>query len=144
MKTIHEILKSYGDYHRNAMNKLTHIIGVPMIVLAIMIPLNWIFLLWPVIVMTCFYYLHLSRRLGAILLVSFVLMGLFADHIAHNPDLQGWILFLVLFIGGWIIQFIGHGFEGKKPAFLDNILQMLSAPLFVTYEILSFLGIKAL
>merc|ERR1712088_408440 len=33
---------------------------------------------------------------------------------------------------GWIAQFIGHGvFEGRKPALMDNLLQVFSAPLFV-------------
>jgi len=41
----------------------------------------------------------------------------------------------------WIAQFVGHGvFEGRKPALMDNLLQVFSAPLFVTMEVLFLLG----
>jgi uncharacterized membrane protein YGL010W len=35
---------------------------------------------------------------------------------------------------GWILQFIGHGWEGKKPAFLDDVMGLAIGPLFVTAE----------
>jgi uncharacterized membrane protein YGL010W len=31
-----------------------------------------------------------------------------------------WILPTAMFIGGWILQFVGHAFEGKKPEFLKD------------------------
>lgn len=139
MKNLNQILQSYGDYHRSSFNKLTHVVGVPVIVFSVMILVNWAHLLWPLVILTCAYYLYLSRKLGLILLISFILLALLTQKVAPAPNLHGWILFLVLFIGGWIIQFIGHGIEGKKPAFLDNLAQMLSAPLFVVHEILEFL-----
>jgi uncharacterized membrane protein YGL010W len=40
------------------------------------------------------------------------------------------------FIGGWIIQFVGHVFEGRRPAFTDNIVQILMAPPFLIAEML--------
>ena len=47
-----------------------------------------------------------------------------------------WLVFgLGLFILGWIIQFIGHYFEGRKPAFMDDIIGLLIGPLFVAAEI---------
>ena len=35
---------------------------------------------------------------------------------------------------GWIIQFVGHKFEGMKPAFFDDVKQLLIGPLFVAAE----------
>ena len=29
---------------------------------------------------------------------------------------------LGLFLVGWVIQFIGHAFEGRKPAFVDDLI----------------------
>jgi len=50
-------------------------------------------------------------------------------------------LFLLLFIGGWILQFIGHTvFEKRRPAFTDNLIQLLIGPLFFVIEILKKLG----
>jgi uncharacterized membrane protein YGL010W len=31
-----------------------------------------------------------------------------------------WWLPITLFIVGWILQFVGHGFEGKPPEFLKD------------------------
>jgi len=35
-----------------------------------------------------------------------------------RPDL--WPIALLLFAGGWILQFVGHWFEGKPPEFLSD------------------------
>jgi uncharacterized membrane protein YGL010W len=44
------------------------------------------------------------------------------------------------FIIGWIIQFIGHYYEGRKPAFVDDLVGLLVGPMFVTAEALFALG----
>ena len=44
------------------------------------------------------------------------------------------------FVVGWIIQFIGHYYEGRKPAFADDLLGLLTGPMFVTAEALFALG----
>jgi len=31
-----------------------------------------------------------------------------------------WLYALALFLIGWTVQFIGHGFEGKRPEFLHD------------------------
>ena len=31
-----------------------------------------------------------------------------------------WTWAIGLFVGGWLLQFIGHAFEGKKPEFLKD------------------------
>ena len=46
-----------------------------------------------------------------------------------------------LFVGGWIVQFIGHHYEGKKPAFVDDLIGLLIGPLFVTTEVLFAFGL---
>ena len=47
------------------------------------------------------------------------------------------------FILGWVIQFIGHQFEGLKPAFVDDIIGLAIGPLFVMTELFFMLGAKA-
>jgi len=51
-----------------------------------------------------------------------------------------WTAFLVLFVGGWVLQFVGHHYEGKRPALLDNIFQIFIAPMFLVAEIMVVLG----
>ena len=38
------------------------------------------------------------------------------------------------FVIGWMIQFIGHAAEGRKPAFFDDLISLLIGPLFITAE----------
>ena len=53
------------------------------------------------------------------------------------------VAFLVLFVGGWILQFIGHYYEGKRPALVDNIFQGFIGPMFLVAETLVAAGYRA-
>lgn len=44
------------------------------------------------------------------------------------------------FVVGWILQAIGHLWEGRKPAFVDDLTGLLVGPMFVTAEALFALG----
>ena len=43
---------------------------------------------------------------------------------------------------GWILQFIGHYWEGRKPAFVDDILGLVIGPLFILAEATFALGFR--
>jgi uncharacterized membrane protein YGL010W len=45
------------------------------------------------------------------------------------------------FIVGWVIQFVGHWYEGRKPAFVDDLAGLFIGPMFVTAEWLFALGL---
>ena len=42
-----------------------------------------------------------------------------------------WKIGLTLFVVGWILQFIGHAFEGNRPAFFSNPVYLLVGPLWL-------------
>ena len=44
-------------------------------------------------------------------------LAVFVASIFHH---RLWILALALFVMGWILQFVGHMFEGKPPEFLQD------------------------
>ena len=48
-----------------------------------------------------------------ILLSLIVLAGTIVRH-------RLWPIALGLFVGGWIFQFVGHAFEGKRPEFFSD------------------------
>jgi uncharacterized membrane protein YGL010W len=52
-----------------------------------------------------------------------------------------WQAGLGLFFIGWVIQFIGHYFEGRKPAFVDDLVGLLVGPMFVVGELLMWAGL---
>jgi len=47
-----------------------------------------------------------------------------------------------LFVVGWACRFVGHYFEGRKPAFVDDIMGLAIGPLFVVAEVVFMLGGK--
>ena len=55
----------------------------------------------------------------------------------------GWTWFAILFVGGWILQLVGHVFEGRKPALADNLFQIFVAPIFLAAEVFFALGLQA-
>lgn len=74
-------LEQYRRDHTHPINRATHAVGIPMIVIA----------------------------LPAILLSPWLAAG--------------------LFVLGWVLQFIGHAFEGKAPSFFRNPRFLLIGPL---------------
>jgi len=56
-------------------------------------------------------------------------------------DQPVWLLGLAVFFIGWVIQFIGHWFEGRKPAFVDDVVGLLVGPMFVVGEVLMSVGL---
>ena len=54
-----------------------------------------------------------------------------------------WVAFGVMFVGGWALQFLGHHYEGKRPALLDNVFQAFIGPMFLVAETLVASGYRA-
>jgi uncharacterized membrane protein YGL010W len=143
-------LSQYGAYHRSRRNLLTHFFGVPLIVFAVMIllakPGIWIgafyaSVMWPVLLATVAYYFTLDAKAGAIMGVLFFAMGLAAQPFGFYAWPTWLALGVGIFVVGWILQFIGHHFEGKKPAFVDDLIGLAIGPLFVTTELLFRIGV---
>ena len=73
-----EWIAEYSESHQHPVNRVTHTLGIPMIVLSIiLVPISFF--------------------------ISYV-----------------WIAALSLFVIGWLLQFIGHYFEGKPPEFFKD------------------------
>jgi uncharacterized membrane protein YGL010W len=147
MKTLEDQMSVYAAYHQDARNKATHFIGVPIIVLSLMIPLSWLRIdaVSAAMVVTAAllaYYLVLDVWLGLAMCAVMGALLWVGQTIADQGTLAGWIWFAILFVGGWILQLVGHVFEGRKPALVDNLFQIFIAPLFLAAEIFFALGYK--
>ncbi len=152
MKTLEQQLSQYAAYHRDRRNIATHFVGIPMIVVAAAallarpvfavvggVPLS------PSLVATAatvLFYLALDLRFG--LAMALFMGGAWwagASLAAHTTAL--WLtVALALFVVGWAIQFIGHAFEGRKPAFVDDLVGLLVGPLFIVAEAGFALGLR--
>lgn len=63
--------------------------------------------------------------------------------VAAQQSLTLWLgTGLGLFVLGWLIQFVGHYWEGRKPAFFDDVVGLLVGPLFVLAEMGFVLGLR--
>src|SRR5947208_1529547 len=151
MKSLEEQMAVYSAYHQDARNKATHFVGVPIIMLSLFIPLAWLrvdlgtFSITAAMVFAAvvlLYYFFLDVVLGMAMLVLNAALIWAGDRIAALGVVQGWIGFAVLFVGGWILQLVGHVFEGRKPALTDNLFQIFVAPVFLCAELAFALGYK--
>lgn len=150
MKTLLDQLSNYADYHRSERNITTHLIGVPMIVLALMVLLSrptWVvndLALSPavfIVVVLLLYYLRLHIAMGLIM-SALLVSGLFLSAWVATLDDAIWLATGIGgFLLGWVIQFVGHYFEGRKPAFFDDVMGLAIGPLFVVAEVLFKLGL---
>ena len=144
MKTLVDQLSQYAAYHRDPRNLVTHVIGIPMIVVAVVTLLSRPafeaagIALSPAVLVAALaigYYLLLDLRIG---LAMFVAIGLAvaAGHCLAGLSTAAWLaLGIGLFVVGWVFQFVGHYYEGRKPAFVDDLVGLLIGPLFVAAEI---------
>ena len=152
MKTLEENLTQYAAYHRDRRNIATHCVGVPMIVFAIVLALATvaipvgamaITLAAVVSIAACIYYFRLDWAFGLTMaLVLFAMCAAASEMTARlaTGAVLGWAA--AIFVVGWALQFLGHKFEGMKPAFFDDVMQLIIGPLFVCAEAFFVLGAK--
>lgn len=152
MTSLEQNLTQYAAYHRDRRNIATHFVGVPLIVFAIVLALATASLQAGPVVTTvaalvsiaaCVYYLLLDVALGITMAVVLFAMCAGASEVTARTSTGATLGgALAIFTLGWIIQFVGHKFEGMKPAFFDDAKQLLIGPLFVCAEIFFLLGAK--
>jgi uncharacterized membrane protein YGL010W len=151
MQTLEQQMSFYAAYHQDPRNKASHFVGVPMIIFGLFIALGWARLeiggvtltaamLLAAVVLVWYFLLDVPLAL-AMLAVNAVLLYL-ADRVSILPWATGVVWFLVFFAGGWVIQLIGHVWEGRKPALVDNFFQIFVAPIFLAAEVFFALGYK--
>ena len=149
MQTLQQQLGKYGLYHRSKRNVLTHFLGIPLIVFAVLCLLARIQLPLGSLIIdgaqlfvfaSVVYYLMLSVSLGLIMGVLFTLLLLAAQPIAAMAFGPWLSIGVGVFVFGWVLQFIGHYYEGKKPAFVDDLIGLIIGPLYVTVELLFLMG----
>lgn len=152
MKSLSTHLAQYAAYHRDARNVATHFVGIPLIVLGIATLLSRPVALvdgWPllsptsvVVLGSASFYLRLDVRLGVVMTASFVAAATLGAFVAAQSTGLWLAVGLGCFVVGWIVQLVGHVFEGKKPAFLDDLVGLLVGPLFLVVETAVALGLR--
>lgn len=150
---VQSLLDEYAESHQNPTNKLVHWVCVPLIMFSILgllwsvpVPavvratspwLNWATL---VMVLAVAYYLRLSGRLAAGMVLVWLAMALALRVVQAQAALPLWLICVVVFVLAWIGQFWGHKVEGKKPSFLKDVQFLLIGPLWLLHFIYRRLG----
>ena len=153
-KTADQWFAEYGECHHNATNEVIHWICIPAIMLSLLgllwcIPMpaswggvaNYVNLATVFIVVSMLFYFRLSPPLAAgMLAITIVFLAVIIgyDHAGLTPV---WAAALTVFVVAWILQFIGHKIEGKKPAFFQDLQFLLIGPLWLLGFIYRRVGI---
>ncbi len=153
IRRIDTLLSEYGESHRNPVNKGIHWVCVPLIAWSLMallwslpVPgafsgvagLNWLtIILAPVLV----YYLVLSPTLA----VGFFFLALIGVALirAYETSIMFplWEFALVLFVLGWVGQFLGHAVEGNRPSFFKDIRFLLIGPAWLLHLVYRWMNV---
>ena len=151
MKNLIDHLSQYASYHRDPRNIVSHFLGIPMIVFAVAVILSlpgvyvgglWLSPAALVAVASTIFYLRLDLAFGTLMAVLLGLCLWGGALIAQQPLLVWLSAGLGVFIAGWVIQFVGHYYEGRKPAFIDDVSGLIIGPLFVVAELAFLLGMR--
>ena len=159
MRRVDELLDNYSMDHQNPTNQMIHVFCVPAIVWSVSallwcipvpyLPAPYNYLnpgLWGALAMflAWTYYWQMSKTLAIGLLLSFTAAGFFNRWILYTYGI--YVLFglaIGVFVIAWIIQFIGHKIEGKRPSFLTDLVYLLVGPMWTLRKLYYRLGIKA-
>lgn len=139
MRKIDELFARYGESHRNPANKAIHWICVPLITWSL-IALLWSWTpiaAYALIALSVAFYAYLSPAIAvgmlgvsAVLVYPLTLIG------AHAL-----LAAVVVFVGAWIGQFVGHRIEGTRPSFLDDVKFLLIGPAWLLGHVYRKVGI---
>lgn len=144
------LLVQYARYHRDPRNIATHYVGIPLIAFAIgvlltrlQMPVGGISVGAHQVVWALVALWYLRQGVSTVTLATIAATGILVA-LAHpfgQAPLTTWLLAGPgSFVVGWIFQFVGHFWEGRKPAFVDDIRGLLVGPMFVVAEVWFMLG----
>ena len=144
-------LASYAAVHRDWRNKTTHFVGIPLIVFSLLLVLSlarfelggrdWTLSL-AVAIAAVLGWMALDLGIGLVMGLIMAVAWFAAEALAGalGSASSVWMAVIVLFVGGWGLQFLGHHYEGKRPALLDNIFQGFIGPMFLVAEAMVVMG----
>lgn len=157
MRKIDLLLEEYGLSHQNHTNKLIHWVCVPAIFFSVVglifsipsgilvEPLSILgnFSNWATIALffILIYYISLSVPLSLGMLFFSALCLALANFLEITFPGKLWAISICIFVIAWIIQFVGHKIEGKKPSFFKDLQFLLIGPAWLMHFIYKKIGI---
>ncbi|MEO7152697.1 MAG: Mpo1-like protein [Burkholderiaceae bacterium] len=151
MQNATDLLIDYARDHRDRRNIASHFVGVPLVVFAVAALLararfglagHELSMAWVGVGLLATLYLARSGPLTLTLGSGTVVAALVAlAHPMAEASTGRWLTWsLTLLALGMLVQWIGHVYEGKREAFVDDFATPSAGPLFVTAQVLFMLG----
>ncbi len=147
-----DMLTGYAASHQHPFNIFVHMLGIPMIMLGVLIPLTWanvdvggysISLAHVVILVFFGFYMTLDRLFAAVFLIAVFGITVLATNIGTKPIAVSGTIAAIAFFGGYAAQFIGHAVEKSMPVLVRHPMQAnLAAPFFTVVEMFKILGLR--
>ncbi len=146
------MLVGYASAHQHPMNIAVHLIGIPIIMLGIFIPMTWITVdidgfalnLAQITLFAMFiFYLTLDWIFAVVFLIFAIAVAELASMLGSYTQSTAIIIAAAAFFGGYTAQFIGHAIEKSMPVLLKHPIQAnLAAPFFTIVEVFKLLGLR--
>jgi len=146
-KRLRNYFQDYASYHQTPGNRLTHYFGIPFIVISLLGLLSLITfgldisanseyfridggVVLIALAFPIYFFIDWKITPPFILLIcGFYFLG------RALPTPINW----TLFIGGWILQGLGHAkYEKKSPAFFKNFTHLLIGPLWIFSKLIGY------
>lgn len=147
-----DMLTGYAASHQHPFNIFVHMIGIPIIMLGVLIPLSWasvdvagmsISLAHIAMIGFFLFYLTLDKLFAVVFLIFAMLAVLLAANIGGKPLALSGAIAAGAFFGGYAAQFIGHAVEKSMPVLIKHPIQAnLAAPFFTVVEMFKILGLR--
>ena len=138
-RRVEQLIAHYGQSHQNPGNEVIHFIAIPLIMLSLV---GMLFALHPYaayafVAASMVYY----ARLSVVFFVTMVVWSALTIAVVLMMGANVLPISVAIFVGAWILQFIGHKMEGKKPSFFEDIQYLWVGPLFVLSKLFGKLGV---
>jgi uncharacterized membrane protein YGL010W len=139
-RKVDQLIAHYGSSHTHPTNELIHFVAIPLIMLSLC---GLVFAIHPwaayaFIAASMVYY----ARLSWVFFFSMCVWSAAILALVHAMGSQVLVASIAIFVGAWIIQFIGHKIEGKKPSFFEDLQYLWVGPLFLLSKVFTKLGIR--
>ena len=147
-----DMLVGYASAHQHPVNIAVHLVGIPVIMLGVFIPLTWLSIeivnfklnLAQIALIGMFiFYMSLDWIFAVVFLALSAIIAVLAAKLGSYPQSTALIIAAAAFFGGYAAQFIGHAIEKSMPVLLKHPIQAnLAAPFFTIVEVFKLLGLR--
>lgn len=147
-----DMLVGYASAHQHPVNIAVHLVGIPVIMLGVFIPMTWLSIeivnfklnLAQITLIGMFiFYVSLDWIFALVFLAFGAAVAALAAKLGSYPQSTALTIAAAAFFGGYIAQFIGHAVEKSMPVLLRHPIQAnLAAPFFTIVEVFKLLGLR--